>query len=277
MAICAAAMVVFAVAGSLAVVIGSLLLTSLGSGFCFAPAMTSISDAAEATDLHQGYAVGVTNMAWAAAQVLGGVAGAAVAGVTGDAAPSIAIAIILVLDDPLRLPLDARAGSGGGRRRDNLPVGALRQSGRVGQLGRGPALPAGAGRSRRARREELAEAVGAAAAAGERLSVTGSGHSFTEAAMTDATMLRLDALRGVLDADRESGLVRVGAGTVLARPERGTGGARPGAGEPRRHRRADRRRGDLDRHPRDRRELRQHLARGSRGWSWSSPTAASAS
>jgi L-gulonolactone oxidase len=33
--------------------------------------------------------------------------------------------------------------------------------------------------------------------------------------MTDATLLRLDGLRGVLDADRESGLVRVGAGTVL--------------------------------------------------------------
>jgi len=65
-------------------------------------------------------------------------------------------------------------------------------------------------------REELAETVGAAAAAGEKVSVTGSGHSFTEAAMTDQTMLRLDALRGVLDADRESGLVRVGAGTVLA-------------------------------------------------------------
>lgn len=65
-------------------------------------------------------------------------------------------------------------------------------------------------------REELAEAVGAAAAAGEKVSVTGAGHSFTEAAMTDQTMLRLDALRGVLDADRESGLVRVGAGTVLA-------------------------------------------------------------
>jgi FAD-linked oxidoreductase len=65
-------------------------------------------------------------------------------------------------------------------------------------------------------REELAEAVGAAAAAGQKVSVTGSGHSFTEAAMTEATMVRLDALRGVLDADRQSGLVRVGAGTVLA-------------------------------------------------------------
>jgi L-gulono-1,4-lactone dehydrogenase len=65
-------------------------------------------------------------------------------------------------------------------------------------------------------REELAEAVGTAAAAGRRVSVVGSGHSFTEAAMTDGVMLRIEALRGVLDADPSSGLVRVGAGTVLA-------------------------------------------------------------
>jgi MFS family permease len=97
MAICAVAMVIFGVAGSLPVVIGSLLICSLGAGFCFAPAMTLISDAAEASGLHQGYAVGVTNMAWAAAQVFGGVVGAAVAGITGDAVPSIAIAVILVL------------------------------------------------------------------------------------------------------------------------------------------------------------------------------------
>src|SRR6201999_1417281 len=63
---------------------------------------------------------------------------------------------------------------------------------------------------------ELAEAIGGAAAAGQKVSVAGSGHSFTEAARTDGTMVRVEALRGVLDADRESGLVRVGAGTVLA-------------------------------------------------------------
>jgi MFS family permease len=95
MSICAVAMLIFAAAGSLEVVIFALLLTSLGSGFCFAPAMTLISDAAERSGLHQGYAVGVTNMAWAAAQVVGSVTGAAVAGATGDAAPSIAIAVIL--------------------------------------------------------------------------------------------------------------------------------------------------------------------------------------
>jgi MFS family permease len=97
MSICAVSMLVFAAAGSLPIVIVALLLTSLGAGFCFAPAMTLISDSAEVSGLHQGYAVGVTNMAWAAAQVVGGVAGAGVAGVTGDAAPSIAIAVILTL------------------------------------------------------------------------------------------------------------------------------------------------------------------------------------
>jgi FAD-linked oxidoreductase len=64
-------------------------------------------------------------------------------------------------------------------------------------------------------RDELAEAVAAAAAAGEKVRVAGSGHSFTEAALTERTMVRLEALAGVLDADRDSGLIRVGGGTVL--------------------------------------------------------------
>jgi L-gulonolactone oxidase len=64
-------------------------------------------------------------------------------------------------------------------------------------------------------REELVTAVGAAAAASERVRVAGSGHSFTEAALTEGTMVRLEGFSGVEDADRESGLVRVGGGTVL--------------------------------------------------------------
>src|SRR6185369_9114133 len=67
-----------------------------------------------------------------------------------------------------------------------------------------------------ASRDELAEAVGTAAAAGEKVRVAGSGHSFTEAALTEGTMVRLEGLSGVEDADRESGLVRVAGGTVLA-------------------------------------------------------------
>ena len=65
-------------------------------------------------------------------------------------------------------------------------------------------------------RDELATAIVAAATAGREVSVAGSGHSFTEAAMTGGTMIDLAALSGTLDADRDSGLVRVGAGTVLA-------------------------------------------------------------
>jgi L-gulonolactone oxidase len=70
--------------------------------------------------------------------------------------------------------------------------------------------------ARPASRDELSEALAAAAAAGRKVSVAGSGHSFTETAMTDGTLVRVEGLGGVLDADPPSGLVRVGAGTVLA-------------------------------------------------------------
>ena len=45
--------------------------------------------------------------------------------------------------------------------------------------------------------------------------VAGAGHSFSGAATTDGTLLQLDALDRVLDADRDSGLVRVEAGIRL--------------------------------------------------------------
>ncbi len=64
--------------------------------------------------------------------------------------------------------------------------------------------------------DELAAAIVAAAEAGKKVSVAGSGHSFTEAAMTDGTMIDVGALSGVIDADPSSGLVEVGAGTILA-------------------------------------------------------------
>ena len=65
-------------------------------------------------------------------------------------------------------------------------------------------------------RDELVAAVVAAAEAGRIVSVAGAGHSFTEAALTDGTMVDVGALSGVIDADPGSGLVKVGAGTVLA-------------------------------------------------------------
>jgi L-gulono-1,4-lactone dehydrogenase len=71
-------------------------------------------------------------------------------------------------------------------------------------------------RLRPRRIEELADGLGAAVAAGRKVCVAGSGHSFTEAALTDGTMFDLRALSGVIDADRASGLVKVGGGTVIA-------------------------------------------------------------
>jgi L-gulonolactone oxidase len=64
-------------------------------------------------------------------------------------------------------------------------------------------------------REELVDAVTRAAAARRKVKVYGSGHSFSEAALTDGAMIDLSAMSRVLDADVSSGLVRVEGGIVL--------------------------------------------------------------
>jgi L-gulonolactone oxidase len=64
-------------------------------------------------------------------------------------------------------------------------------------------------------RDELAELVRSAAAGGRRVRVGGSGHSFSDIALTDGLMLRLDRLDRVLAADSASGRVKVEAGIVL--------------------------------------------------------------
>jgi MFS family permease len=97
LSICALAMVAIAAVTSLGAVLGSLILTSLGAGLCFAPALTLISDIAESSGLHQGFAAGVSNMAWATGQVLGGIGGGVVASLTGYAAPSLVIAALIAL------------------------------------------------------------------------------------------------------------------------------------------------------------------------------------
>jgi L-gulono-1,4-lactone dehydrogenase len=65
-------------------------------------------------------------------------------------------------------------------------------------------------------RDELVAAIVRAAEAGRPVSVAGSGHSFTEAPMTGGTMIHVEALSGVIDADPAGGLVKVGGGTVLS-------------------------------------------------------------
>src|SRR3954469_8205342 len=62
---------------------------------------------------------------------------------------------------------------------------------------------------------EVAGAVERAVAAGRGVRVAGSGHSFTAAVLTDGTLLSLDRMGALLDADPISGLVRVEAGIRL--------------------------------------------------------------
>jgi MFS family permease len=95
--ICAVAMIGVALAQTLGGVLAALILTSLGAGLCFAPALTLLSDIAESSSLHQGFAAGLSNMAWASGQVVGGVGGGVVASLTGNALPSIAITILLLV------------------------------------------------------------------------------------------------------------------------------------------------------------------------------------
>src|SRR3954462_1429618 len=97
LAICAVAMIAIAVVGTLGGVIAALIVTSLGAGLCFAPALTLISDTAESSSLHQGFAAGLSNMAWASGQVVGGIGGGVIASLTGNAAPSLVIALLLAL------------------------------------------------------------------------------------------------------------------------------------------------------------------------------------
>ena len=63
--------------------------------------------------------------------------------------------------------------------------------------------------------EELRAAIGRAAGAGRSARVTASGHSFTDIACTDGTMIRMERMNRVLDLDREAGLAKVEAGIVI--------------------------------------------------------------
>jgi MFS family permease len=96
LSICAVAMGAVAIGQSMGIVMSGLILTSLGGGICFTPALTMLSEVAESSRLHQGFAAGLSNMAWAAGQVVGGLAGGAAASVAGNAAPSLAIIVLLV-------------------------------------------------------------------------------------------------------------------------------------------------------------------------------------
>jgi MFS family permease len=94
--ICACAMVGIAAAMALGPILAALILGSLGAGICFAPALTTLSETADNSRLHQGYAAGLSNMAWAAGQAVGAMAAGGIASASSYAVPSIAVAVLLV-------------------------------------------------------------------------------------------------------------------------------------------------------------------------------------
>jgi MFS family permease len=97
MVISAAGLALLPVGQALGVVLVLLTVMSVGAGLCFAPAVTMLSDSAEASGLHQGLAAGLINVAWAAGQVLGSGGSGATASVAGDALPCLVVAAMLVI------------------------------------------------------------------------------------------------------------------------------------------------------------------------------------
>ncbi|MGH3076228.1 MAG: MFS transporter, partial [Gaiellales bacterium] len=97
MLISAAAIALLPAADAQLVVLAVLIGLSLGAGLSFVPALAMLSDSAEATRLHQGFAAGLINMAWATGQVVGGIGGGVAAGVAGDALPCLGAAALLVV------------------------------------------------------------------------------------------------------------------------------------------------------------------------------------
>lgn len=111
MLICAPAVALLPVGAALWGVFAVLIAVSLGAGLCFAPALAMLSDAAEATRLHQGFAAGLINAAWASGQVAGGIGGGAAAGVAGDALPCLlAAGLLLVTVAAAARPAGIRGG-----------------------------------------------------------------------------------------------------------------------------------------------------------------------
>jgi MFS family permease len=96
----------------LAIVVAAVVGTSIGAGISFTPATKGVSDAIEATGLHQGMAAGITNFGWAGGEVVGAVLGGAVADSYGLGAAFAAVAVFLVVTALLAARTSAGVVSG---------------------------------------------------------------------------------------------------------------------------------------------------------------------
>jgi DHA1 family multidrug resistance protein-like MFS transporter len=77
----------FTPAKSVVVAAAVVVLASVALGIFWAPAMAMLSDVADSSGLSQGYAMALTNLAWAAGQIVGAGGGGALAKATSDTVP----------------------------------------------------------------------------------------------------------------------------------------------------------------------------------------------
>ena len=82
---------------SIPMVLGALGAAALGAGMTFAPASAQLADSAEIAGLHQAIASATSNMAWALGQVVGAVAGGALAEAFGEIVPCVLIALFIAV------------------------------------------------------------------------------------------------------------------------------------------------------------------------------------
>src|SRR3954471_18670821 len=102
----------------------------------------------------------------------------------------------------------AKTVSPSGHGRDELGAPSLRPVAAEWRNWTGDQVCRPAAIERPASRDEVVAIVRRARQRGLTVKVAGSGHSFSDAALTDGVMLSLERMARVVEADRASGLVR---------------------------------------------------------------------
>jgi MFS family permease len=87
----------FAAAPSLVTVVIALVASALGAGLSVSPGFALLSDGVLALSVHQAFAVGLANMAWAGGQAIGGLGGGALAELSGYTLPLVGVIGMLVM------------------------------------------------------------------------------------------------------------------------------------------------------------------------------------
>ena len=81
---------------TLAFIFGALVMAAVGAGLSFTPATTLLTESASDNGMNQGFAAGISNVAWGGGQMVGSVGGGLLADMTGFLLPSVLVAAVLV-------------------------------------------------------------------------------------------------------------------------------------------------------------------------------------